>query len=76
MSTNDIVRMANQIAEFFSAYPEDEALAGASQHIVDFWDPRMRAELEAHLAQGGAGLSPLALAVAKRITVHTQPELA
>ena len=76
MSTKDIVRMANQIAEFFSAYPEEEALAGASQHIVDFWDPRMRSALEAHLATGGAGLSPIALAAARRITADTQPELA
>ena len=67
MSTADIVRMANQIAEFFSAYPEEEALTGASQHIIDFWDPRMRSALEAHLATGGAVLSPLALAAAKRI---------
>jgi formate dehydrogenase subunit delta len=72
MSTNDIVRMANQIAEFFSSYPEEEALTGASQHIIDFWDPRMRSELEAHLAAGGAGLSPLALAVANRIN-RSQP---
>lgn len=75
MSLKDIVRMANQIAEFFSAYPEDEAIAGISQHIIDFWDPRMRSELEAHLSAGGAGLSPLALAAATRIN-RSQPVLA
>lgn len=60
MNTTDLVRMANQIADFFRAYPEAEAVAGVSQHIRDFWDPRMRRALADHLAAGGADLDPLA----------------
>lgn len=65
MTSADLVRMANQIADYFRAYPQDEAVAGVAGHIRSFWDPRMRAELARHLAAGGDGLSPLALAGAR-----------
>jgi formate dehydrogenase subunit delta len=61
----ELVRMTNQIADFFSAYPETEAIAGIAKHIRDFWDPRMRAKLKQHIATGGTGLTPLALAAAR-----------
>jgi len=38
----DLIRMANQIAEAFSVYPEAEATADIAKHIKDFWDPTMR----------------------------------
>ncbi|MDF2233671.1 formate dehydrogenase subunit delta [Albimonas sp. CAU 1670] len=60
MKTDELVRMANQIAAFFQAYPEEEAVDGVAEHIRQFWDPRMRAGLRAHLDAGGAGLDPLA----------------
>lgn len=56
----DLVRMANQIAGFFSGYPEDEALPGVTDHIRDFWTPAMRRKLAAHVSRGGEGLHPLA----------------
>lgn len=65
MTTADLVRMVNQIADFFRSYPQDEAVAGVAGHIRGFWDPRMRAELSRHLAAGGEGLSPVALAGAR-----------
>lgn len=64
--TAELVRMANQIADFFRAYPPEDAEAGIAEHIRDFWDPRMRRALAAHLAAGGAGLAPLAQAGAAR----------
>jgi hypothetical protein len=43
MDVNNLIRMANRIAEFFEAMPEhDEALDGVAQHIQKFWEPRMR----------------------------------
>jgi len=57
----DIVRMANQIATYFSSYPHDEALHGVVDHITHFWDPRMRAHLRELIKTGGHGLSPLAI---------------
>lgn len=57
----DLIRMANQIAAFFRAYPEDEAVPGIGQHIKDFWTGNMRRKLDAHIAKGGEGLDPLVL---------------
>ena len=67
MDTKDMLRMANQIAEAFNAYPEQEAVDETAKHIRSFWDPRMRAKLASHLAAGGAGLSALALKAAQAL---------
>ena len=72
-STDELVRMANQIADFFRPYPAEEADAGIDTHIRDFWDPRMRRQLAAHLAAGGAGLSDLARAGAVRVFTSPAP---
>jgi formate dehydrogenase subunit delta len=56
----DLVRMANQIAAYFAAYPEADAIAGVAGHMRDFWDPWMRRHLAAMMARGGDGLDPLA----------------
>ncbi|HEU0222376.1 MAG TPA: formate dehydrogenase subunit delta [Paracoccaceae bacterium] len=60
MNVNDLVRMANQIADFNRPYPHEEAVKGVEYHLRSFWDPRMRAALARHLEEGGAGLSELA----------------
>jgi len=73
MSADRIDRMANQIARFFASRPEPEAVAGTEDHIRKFWDPRMRAALVAHLAAGGADLSPVARGAAERL--RDQPVL-
>jgi len=67
MTEETLVRMANQIADFFKAQPGDDALAGASNHIRQFWDPRMRAKMAAHLKAGGEGLNPLARAAVEKV---------
>lgn len=68
MTTQRLVHMANQVASFFGSYTEPEAIDGTFNHLKSFWDPRMRREIEAHLAKtGGAGLSPIALAAIKRL---------
>jgi formate dehydrogenase subunit delta len=67
MNDQDLVRMANQIADYYRAYPQEEAVAGIGAHIRSFWDPRMRAGLAAHVAAGGKGLSQLALAAGRAL---------
>ena len=62
-----LVRMANQIADFFKSQPGDQALSGAASHIRAFWDPRMRKKMAEHLAKGGEGLSPLALQACEQV---------
>jgi len=56
-----MIRMANQIAAFFEAYPRAEALEGVASHVKKFWDPRMRKQLDEYIAGGGEGLSPLVI---------------
>jgi formate dehydrogenase subunit delta len=65
MDTSELVRMANQIADFYRPYPHDEAVAGIAEHIRSFWEPRMRHGLSEMIKSGGAGLNDLALAGAK-----------
>jgi formate dehydrogenase subunit delta len=59
MQTEDMVRMANQISDFFKSYTEKEAIDGISDHISKFWEPRMRHDFFAHIEAGGDGLSEL-----------------
>jgi formate dehydrogenase subunit delta len=66
MTPETLVRMANQIADFFKVHPEEEAVAGTADHIRRFWDPRMRAKLADHLAAGGEGLTPIARKAAEQ----------
>jgi formate dehydrogenase subunit delta len=61
MTPETMIHMANQIALFFASYPRDEALAGVTDHIRKFWDPRMRRQIIVYVAEGGAGLHELAL---------------
>lgn len=58
MSPERLVYMANQIGTFFRSQGAGEAVAGTASHIRQFWDPRMRREIVAHLEAGGAGLDP------------------
>ena len=66
MGQEHLVKMANQIADFFRLKPEEQAIDGIADHIKKFWDPRMRTQMAAHLANGGEGLNPLALQAAQR----------
>jgi formate dehydrogenase subunit delta len=60
MSAQRLVHMANQIAQFFAGAQRETAVADTADHILKFWDPRMRKEIAAHLAAGGEGLSEVA----------------
>ena len=61
MSADRLVQMANDIGHFFAAEPQRaDAITGIAGHIQRFWDPRMRRQIIAHLAAGGAGLEDLA----------------
>jgi formate dehydrogenase subunit delta len=60
VSVEHLVQMANDIGHFFAAEPKRaDAVAGIAGHIERFWDPRMRRQIAAHLATGGAGLDDL-----------------
>ncbi len=58
MSPERLVYMANQIGRFFASQGPDEAVAGTHDHILKFWDPRMREGIVAYVDGGGEGLEP------------------
>jgi formate dehydrogenase subunit delta len=65
-----LVKMANDIGNFFRAEPvREDAIAGISNHIAKFWTRRMREKLNAHLQQeGDANLDELPRAALRRLT--------
>jgi len=62
MENRDMIRMANQIAAYFEAYPRTEALTGIANHIRNSWTPRMRKQIAEYIEGGAEGLSPLVTA--------------
>ena len=55
MDAQNLIHMANRIAEFFAAGPDPaEAVDAVATHLRKFWEPRMRAELQRLVAQGQA----------------------
>lgn len=71
MTVRDIVRMANQIGDFFQAYPHDVAVKETATHIRNFWDPRMRRQLFDLLAAGGQGLSAIAREAGQKLAAES-----
>lgn len=67
MSPDKMVHMANQIAAFFKTQPGTDAAERVAAHLADFWEPRMRAQFLAYVAEGGAGLDPVVIAAAGRL---------
>ena len=61
MDIHNLVKMANQIGQFFHSYPDrEEAVTEVAAHIRRFWEPRMRRAIIEHMHQGGdTGLLPL-----------------
>jgi formate dehydrogenase subunit delta len=59
MQRTALVRMVNQIADYFELYPKSEALDGIAKHIHNTWDRRMRNELKLILDAGAEGMNPL-----------------
>jgi formate dehydrogenase subunit delta len=68
MDTDNLIRMANQIGDFFASLPDRaEAEVSISEHIRKFWAPRMRIALLSTLdSTAGDALSPLVRAVLVR----------
>ena len=62
-----LVRMANQIGQFFQSQPHDEAVAGIADHLRSFWTPTMRRQIADHAVAGGAGLDPLTLEAVRHL---------
>jgi formate dehydrogenase subunit delta len=75
VSVEHLVQMANDIGHFFAAEPKRaDAVAGIAGHIQRFWDPRMRRQIAAHLASGGAGLDELTREAIASLKPSPQPQ--
>jgi formate dehydrogenase subunit delta len=55
-----LVRMANQIGDYFKAMPENEAASGAADHLRRYWTPKMVGEIIAYVDGGHGGLNATA----------------
>lgn len=64
MDLDRLYYMANQIARNLASQGDAAAIEGTRQHIVDFWDPRMKAAL---LASDRSGLTELARAAVRQM---------
>lgn len=63
-----LVKMANQIGEFFKSYPEATAVEGVREHISKFWNRKMRDEFYTYLdKQGDKSLHPVVAAAVKKL---------
>ena len=58
-----LVYMANQIARNFATMGDAGAAAATAEHIVSFWDPRMKAAI----LGDAPGLNPIAAAAIERL---------
>ncbi len=72
-SIDTLVKMANQIGQFFSAQKNSDQVAGAAEHLKQFWAPRMRAAIADYVARGGKDLNPTALGAVRRISSQNAP---
>lgn len=72
-NTKTLVRMANQIADFFAPYSGEQAVSGVQNHIKKFWSPVMRRDLAAHVEHGGEGLRPAVIEAFHRLAQAPSP---
>ena len=58
MQTETLVKMANQVGDFFESYPNQaQAQLDIAYHLNRFWTKDMRNQIAAHVKQHqGAGL--------------------
>lgn len=63
MDIQQLVKMANQIGDFFRSYPDTEqAKQDIASHLTRFWAPQMRAQIIQHINDNPeSGLQPLVL---------------
>lgn len=71
MDSQNLIKMANQIGQFFESMPNRaEAQKDIASHLKRFWDPRMRRVIVASLDNEDADtMSPI---VREALTTHRQ----
>ncbi|MDD1614092.1 MAG: formate dehydrogenase subunit delta [Methylococcaceae bacterium] len=68
MKIEPLIKMANDIGNFFNAESNKEIAAeGITKHILRSWDPRMRRDIIAYCKQDGSALSELVRTAVSRL---------
>jgi formate dehydrogenase subunit delta len=68
MHIERLIKMANDISNFFAAEPDKEtAINGVKLHIQRSWETRMRSAIIDYVQTDGAGLSDLAKEAVSRL---------
>lgn len=68
-----LIYMANQIGRNFAALGHDEAVVATNDHIVKFWDPRMKSQIVALAAETPERFEPIAAAAVARLGAGVEP---
>ena len=68
-----LIYMANQIARNFAALGHDNAVAATLDHIVKFWDPRMKAQIVVLAAEGAGHFESITAAALAQLRVGIEP---
>jgi formate dehydrogenase subunit delta len=71
MSHDKLAYMANQIGRFFQSQKPETAVAAIEDHLLKFWDPRMRKAILAQLQAGSIQLDPLVRQAVERMGTRT-----
>ncbi|TRW98058.1 formate dehydrogenase subunit delta [Candidatus Methylobacter oryzae] len=68
MKIERLIKMANDIGNFFNSEPDKEIAAeGIKNHILRSWDPRMRKSIIAYCQEDGAELNDLVKAAISKL---------
>ena len=71
MDSQQLIKMANQIGQFFESMPNREvAEKDIATHLKRFWDPRMRCVIVASLDTDDA--ASMSAIVREALTTHRQ----
>jgi formate dehydrogenase subunit delta len=72
MHIDYLIKMANDIGDFFNSDPDKEAAAASIHlHMQRFWDPRMKKTIIAHYNETkGIGLEGPVLVAVKRLAAE------
>lgn len=68
MKIEHLVKMANQIGDFYKSFPnQEEAKSDIAKHMVNFWASSMRKQVLAHVnSQSAEGLTPIVVDAIKQ----------
>ena len=68
MEIHRLVKMANEIGDFFAQSPDREvAITAITGHLRNFWEPRMRRAIVEYAHRDGAELKEIVRAAVLRL---------